>query len=244
MRLAFISQAQARGRQAFVMGLIGAIGLAILFIAFPELDIGASQLFYKQGQGGVVPGFWLADSEFLKVFFRLVDDVAQGVLLLSIAIAVFYGLKKHPRFLASAIVATSLLLGPAIAVNAVFKEHWDRARPRQIVEFGGAKQFTPAWVISDQCSRNCSFVSGHAAAGFSFVVGYFVSQSRAWLWLGLAFGGLTGLTRIMVGAHFLSDVVFSFFIVYLIAAIVTLASTQMARQRDLARSSHSAPTAP
>jgi lipid A 4'-phosphatase len=38
--------------------------------------------------------------------------------------------------------------------------------------------------------------------------------------LSLACGGLIGASRIAVGAHFLSDVVFSFFLVYLISAAV------------------------
>jgi lipid A 4'-phosphatase len=85
-------------------------------------------------------------------------------------------------------------------------------------------------VKSDQCDRNCAFTSGHAAAGFSFIALYFVARSPLWLWLSLACGGLIGWTRVAVGAHFLSDVVFSFFLVYLISAavawiLVTIAPT-------------------
>ena len=127
-------------------------------------------------------------------------------------------------------VTISLVLGPAVVVNSVLKEHWDRARPRELQDFGGSKQFTPAWVKSNQCDRNCAFTSGHAAAGFSFIALYFVARSPLWLWLSLACGGLIGWTRIAVGAHFLSDVVFSFFLVYLISAavawiLVTIAPT-------------------
>jgi len=49
---------------------------------------------------------------------------------------------------------------------------------------------------------------------------HFVARGSLWLWLSLAFGGLIGASRIAVGAHFLSDVVFSFFLVYLISAAV------------------------
>lgn len=205
---------------------------AAIFIALPQLDLATSRFFYAQGQEGAQSGFGLANLRSLKFFFWLIDAVSRVVLVATIGLTIYYAVKKHPRLLASTIVTFSLVLGPAIMVNAVYKDHWDRARPRQIVEFGGTKQFTPAWVVSDQCPRNCSFTSGHAAAGFSFLVGYFVSRGRFWLWLGIVFGGITGLTRIMVGAHFLSDVVFSFFTVYLMAALVTFVLVRSAPTND------------
>jgi lipid A 4'-phosphatase len=114
-----------------------------------------------------------------------------------------------------------LIVGPMLAVNAGLKESWGRARPRDVVEFGGAHKFTPAWIISDQCSHNCAFTSGHAAAGFSLCIGFFVSRRKIWLNGGLLFGGLVSLSRMMNGAHFFSDVLFSFFVVFISAAIVT-----------------------
>ena len=53
--------------------------------------------------------------------------------------------------------------GPGLVVNGVLKAFWGRARPSQILEFGGAAQFTPPVQIADQCARNCSFVSGEAS---------------------------------------------------------------------------------
>ena len=57
------------------------------------------------------------------------------------------------------------------------------------------------------------------------------AASRIWIWLGLIVGSFTGLTRIAVGAHFLSDVVFSFFAVYLVAALVTYGAIRIAELR-------------
>ena len=129
-------------------------------------------------------------------------------------------LKKDAKAFCAAIVMLSLLAGPLIAVNGVVKEHWGRARPRTVQQFDGKQQFTPAWIIADQCEHNCSFTSGHAAAGFALCVGFFVSRRKIWLNSGLILGVLVGLTRMMNGAHFLSDVIFSFFIVFIVAAIV------------------------
>jgi lipid A 4'-phosphatase len=142
------------------------------------------------------------------------------VLVVAIVLLVVRAIRRHSRLLSTAVVALSLIFGPAVVVNSVFKDHWDRARPRQIQDFGGDKQFSAAWIVSNQCDRNCAFTSGHAAAGFSFIALHFVARGSLWLWLSLAFGGLIGASRIAVGAHFLSDVVFSFFLVYLISAAV------------------------
>lgn len=211
-----------RSRAAFLVGGGLAVLCAVLFLVFPRLDIFTSQLFFDASQTpqGQAIGFWLGQNQILNFSFKAVDVIARIVLVGAIGLLIIRSLKKHAGFLPTAIVTLSLILGPGVLVNSVLKEHWDRARPRQIQEFGGDKQFTPAWVVSGQCDRNCSFTSGHAAAGFAFVVMHFVTRSRGWLWLGLVCGSLIGATRVAVGAHFLSDILFSFFLVYLTAALV------------------------
>ena len=52
----------------------------------------------------------------------------------------------------------ALLLGPGWVVNEALKNHWGRARPEQVSDFGGAQRFTPALQPADQCVKNCSFV--------------------------------------------------------------------------------------
>jgi lipid A 4'-phosphatase len=229
--MVFVQATDLRARNALKFGVLIAGAIAVYFFFFSEIDLAVSRLFYVEGLGQKTPGFYLADYSALQFFFWLVDAISRAVLLGALVITFILILKKHTKLLASIMVTLSLILGPTVVVNSVFKDHWDRARPRQIVDFGGNKQFTPAWVLSDQCDRNCSFPSGHAAAGFSFLVGYFVSGMRIWIWTGLVFGGLTGLTRIMVGAHFLSDIVFAFFIVYVVSAVVIWIIAQLAKKK-------------
>ena len=112
-------------------------------------------------------------------------------------------------------------IGPGLVVNVVFKDHWGRARPRDVVEFGGAKAFTPAFVISDQCPKNCSFVAGHPSMAFAMVALALVAarKRRAWLIaLALTVGAVVGFGRIVQGGHFLSDVVFSAIFTVAVAA--------------------------
>jgi lipid A 4'-phosphatase len=116
----------------------------------------------------------------------------------------------------------TLAVGPGLVVNAVFKDHWGRARPRDVAEYGGTREFTPAFVVSDECDANCSFVSGHASIPFAFAaLGLVWRRRRRLIYGGAAvFGGLVGLGRIAQGAHFLSDVIFSGILVFAVAYLL------------------------
>ncbi|MEY2621437.1 MAG: hypothetical protein RIT26_1257, partial [Pseudomonadota bacterium] len=117
----------------------------------------------------------------------------------------------------------TLLLGPGLLVNEVLKNHWGRARPAQVSAFGGAAQYTPPWQMSDQCDKNCSMSSGHAALGFYPLALSWVlrRQRRLWLGVGAFSGGLVGLGRILQGGHFLSDVLVSGAVVWLVCAVLS-----------------------
>ena len=56
---------------------------------------------------------------------------------------------------------------------------------------------------------NCSFVSGDAAVGFSLIALYFVTKNKMFFYLSVTAGCSMGLIRILAGAHFLSDIIFS-----------------------------------
>jgi lipid A 4'-phosphatase len=115
------------------------------------------------------------------------------------------------------------IIGPGIVVNSVFKENFGRARPAQITVFKGAKEFTPAFKITDQCEKNCSFSSGHAAMAFFFSALAYVFGMAYFNMIyasGLLFGSAVGLSRIMMGGHFLSDVIVSAFLVLFLNHII------------------------
>jgi membrane-associated PAP2 superfamily phosphatase len=107
-----------------------------------------------------------------------------------------------------------MLLGPGLVVNAVFKDHWGRPRPTQIVDFGGQEQYLPPWK-KGSLTEGKSFPSGHASIGFFLFSPFFFlrKNTRRWavlfLFLGLSFGSLMGLARMIQGGHFASDVLWS-----------------------------------
>ncbi|HEX4114188.1 MAG TPA: phosphatase PAP2 family protein [Stellaceae bacterium] len=187
---------------------------AVLFTAAPQLDLSAAALFYRDG-------FYLAANPILHIPYRLVFYVTDALaILLPLALIVVL-LRQRPLFgldrRAAIFLIVALALGPGLAVNTVLKDHWGRARPSQIVEFGGTKHFTPALQPTDQCDRNCSFPAGHPAIGFYFLTFALLIPAarprRIMFACAILAGALLGVMRMAQGGHFLSDVIFSGLIV-------------------------------
>lgn len=196
-----------KGPAIYAAVLIASLGL---FYWLPQIDLFVSGLFYDPTHG-----FTLARWPPLEDFTRSIRWIAWAILLVVLAGAVWLRLAGRPlwRFDRNALIflVAALAIGPGILANTVLKDHWGRARPYQIEAFGGEHKFTPAPLPADQCMRNCSFVSGHAALGFSLVMFAFLmpmgrSRNIASA-AALSFGALVGLARIAAGHHFLSDVV-------------------------------------
>jgi lipid A 4'-phosphatase len=182
----------------------------MLFWFVPGVDVFFSGLFYDPQHG-----FVLAAWPPLRALEGSIRWVTWAILIIAAIGAAWLRLVGRPlwRLDRNALIflVAALAIGPGILVNTVLKDHWGRARPYQIEAFGGSRQFTPATMPADQCTRNCSFVSGHAAVGFSLVAFAFLMPigRRRDLVFGaaLAFGALVGFARIAAGHHFLSDVV-------------------------------------
>jgi lipid A 4'-phosphatase len=119
----------------------------------------------------------------------------------------------------------SLILGPGLLVNAIGKDHTGRPRPRDLVEFGGDRAYAPPGTIqSDTDGKAKAFPCGHSSIGFALglslcLVWWRQRPRLAWclLTLGVLYGLALGLARISVGAHFLSDVLWSAYIPALVA---------------------------
>ena len=194
---------------------------AVVFIAFPRIDPAVVAWFHVEGEGfplGRVPPLaWMS--------FALRWTWVAGVLALLGMVA--WSMAAHvPRWLpprrSAAYLLAVLIIGPGVVVNLVFKDHWGRARPAHTQEFGGERTFSPPLVISDQCRRNCSFVSGDASVGFSLaaLALVFAGSRRRWMTIGLAAGIAIGIARIALGRHYPSDVIFSGVFVLLTAAVL------------------------
>jgi len=168
--------------------------------------------------------FYASQSLWVKFFYFSVQPLIFIFIIYGIILWLYNRLKKrnlfdfHGRQLLYTILV--LVIGSGLIVNAILKDHWGRARPNQIIEFGGDKTFSPAFYLSDQDGN--SFSCGHGSAAFSLIAVALLMRKRKNLWMGLAltYGSLVSLARIAAGGHFLSDVVVSFFIMYFTAKIL------------------------
>jgi lipid A 4'-phosphatase len=193
---------------AACLGLFG----GLLFAAFPQIDLFVSGLFYGGDNRFLFakPSAGNAVRELIKMAFILLTiGAVVGFALVAFASRRLFGL----GFTAWIYVVLCIAVGAGLVANTIFKDQWGRARPNQVVEFGGTKKFTPPLTRSDQCERNCSFVSGEAssifAIGFAIALLAEASRRRRLFLAAVAAGAFTGLLRIGGGGHFFSDVFFA-----------------------------------
>ncbi len=111
-------------------------------------------------------------------------------------------------------------IGPGLLVNLIFKDNWGRPRPREVTELGGYAEFLQPWQPGKR-GEGKSFPCGHCAIAFYLGLPFLFLRKRypmiAWglLIMSLVSGSLTGIARMMAGGHFLSDVVWSWGMVWL-----------------------------
>lgn len=185
---------------------------SIFFIFFSQIDIDFSSLFYQNG-------FYLKGSLYETFFYKSVPIIISTLAIGSITLFLYNAISKKnilgidKKTILYIILVLSL--APGLIVNTTLKENWGRARPMDIVQFGGNKEFTPAFILSNQGGN--SFSSGHGSAAFSILGFALLARSRKKLWitLALSYGVAVSFARIIGGGHFLSDNLTSFFIVYI-----------------------------
>ncbi len=195
--------------------------LVIIFVAFPELDLMVSRLFFDPAS---MEWIWRDHPVNVSLYgvFRYLPYWLLPVLLIMAGVSCWKGSRLKAQRPVWLFLVLTLLIGPGLLVHNVFKEGFERPRPKQVQEFGGESGFSPAFVISDQCATRCkSFVSGHAAMGFYLMVFAWVTRRRAWLWAGIALGSVLSLVRLSQGGHFLSDTIFAGFLCYFVYRLLS-----------------------
>lgn len=218
-----LSPQQGKVLRGFFLGTAAVcVAAGSLFVTLPEADLAASRAFVDSSNRFV--GDRVAWVEVLRWGFVW---LFWGCFILSIWGLTASAINKRPWLrLAAAqwlFVLICLCVGPGLVANTLLKDQWGRARPREVAEFGGKRTFTPPLVPTNQCARNCSFVSGEASSAF---VPFYAAALAVPQWAAplIAAGTLAGLgagaIRISQGAHFLSDVIFSGVFMALTAVLV------------------------
>ncbi len=205
----------------FLIPVLLLVSATVLF-AVTDTDMRIERLFYQPGLGWVHgnDGPWQALYK-----YGMVPGLALGALASAVLLAGFVW-KRAALYRKGALFFILLLaLGPGLVTSAL-KDSWGRPRPRQVESLGGDQKYLQVWQTGIP-GKGKSFPSGHAAIAFYLVAPYFVlrrsSARRALvcLALGLAYGALMGLARMIQGGHFPSDVLWSAGVVYLTALLVS-----------------------
>lgn len=186
-------------------------------LAFPDLDLVIASLFHDPEQG-----FFLGGTLWERLLYRSVPMLTVAVHLW-LMLAWLGGRVARAQCAARPLVSgrdllfllALLVLVPGLAVNQGLKAHWGRARPVELVEFGGAKQYSPALRPSTQGGG--AFSSGHAAAAFHLaaVAATLRGPRSPWFTFALGYALAVGAARIAAGGHFLSDVLASGLLVWI-----------------------------
>ena len=191
----------------------------LLFLFYPSLDIYFSSLFFYGNQ-------FLSEKytfiKFLRVYLKNLMIIIPVISLLILFID-FINKKQNMRRLINKRTKFSLIglivgpiLGCGIIANLYFKDTWGRARPVHVEEFGGNKIFTPAFLKSDQCEKNCSWISGETSAAFSLTVGTILLKNPIFFISNVFLGFFVFFCRLSMGGHFFSDNIFAMiFMIYL-----------------------------
>jgi lipid A 4'-phosphatase len=199
-------------RTVFIILAGLAVLTGIVFAITPGLDLAVASHFHAIAVRESMPRLYRA-IEVARSLEPVVTALAVAPAIAVLVIKMFWPKRPTPMPARAALfVVLSLVLGPGLVVNAVLKDHWSRPRPGMVTALGGDMAFKPWWDPRGACQANCSFVSGE-------------TSSAVWLaapalllpvpWRYAALGGVAvyasavAFMRLLLGGHFLSDVIFS-----------------------------------
>lgn len=217
------------------------------------LALGALLAWEISGLDLVVSG-WIADTSGFAwrdawLTSTLLHDggrIVAWALLAFMAVDALWPLRAGPsraerrRWLG--VTVACLLLVPALKRASRTSCPWD------LTPFGGLAAYVPHWRLGlvDGGPGHC-FPSGHAVAAFAFFSGYFLWRryrqivARRWLAAicvaGIVFGG----AQLVRGAHFVSHVLWSGWICWIVCSLA--AAAWRAGSDDAANGTHRAATA-
>lgn len=216
--------------------LIWAVFFFVLavYAKFPALDLIVSSRYFDASRG-----FVHAQDPLVLLLYDWTPPIGRGLALLAALHALFAPLLakaldasgrpeaarrcQGPWRHVSTVFLCAALLGPGLIIEGVFKNTLGRPRPVQVEAFGGAQPFQGPFAVGDNPEAHRSFCSSHAAAGFALMgLGLTCGPAwrRRWFLIGLVSGAVIGAGRIMQGGHFLSDVIFAFYAVWLSCELV------------------------
>ena len=216
------TQADGSTRKGLIM-LAATSGILLIIswiFAYWDLDRGIAARFYSSENGWFLkeaaPWYWLYRYGTVPGIILTVIALIGGVTVLIRNPETHW----HRYFL---LVVITTVLGAGLIVNGILKPYWGRPRPNQIQELGG--QYTYRHALNPGIpGKGKSFPSGHSTMGFIFVsLIYFRRKSIATAWIGgiggIAYGSIMSIARVVQGAHFVTDCIWSFGVIWMVATL-------------------------
>ena len=206
-------------RTGFLMALVIAAAVGLVFGLRPDFDLAISAAFYDP----TLKQFPLGETALVQWLRRGAEWVTTLlVVLILLALALKLVIPRRKLLIpgrAAIFFLAALILGPGLLVNGILKSGWPRPRPIDVVEFGGTLRFAAWWDPRSTCDLNCSFVSGEASSAFWLLAPATLVPPP---WSGLAYAGailyglVVGGMRIVMGGHFFTDVIFAGVVMFLL----------------------------
>ena len=206
----------AGGRSPARIVFIVLAGLAVLtglvFAAAPGLDLAVAAFFRDVDIRTAMPRLYRA-IEIARSLEPVVTTLAIAPAIAVVAIKMFW--PQRPTVMpgrSALFLIVTLVLGPGLLVNAILKDHWSRPRPGMVTGLGGDMDFKPWWDARGACEANCSFVSGETSSAVWLSAPALLLPAP---WRYAALGGVAvyavaiAFMRVLLGGHFLSDVIFA-----------------------------------
>ena len=208
--------------------------LAFLFIIKPDVDISFSREFYSQNT-----------QKFIFYDNKIISIVEQSAYLFAFVFFCFHAkcllskqkqilnlqkLFSGPDYQEHKHALLLLCFGPIFTVQMFCKNLFGRSRPEKILEFGGVKVFTPAFIMTNECFFDCSFISFHTAVAtmlFLHARNFYSGKAKyinSRITFSLIF--IYAVIRIGQGKHFLSDIIFSICFICIIDAFIIMKRRQ------------------
>jgi len=179
-----------------ILGYIFAIPFMFLFSFF--IGIMPFNYAYEHTEGGIPSGM-----------FILAIVISVIIFITSLIVVKKMGRDRLMKYRKIALLFVLLGISSLVVVNLI-KILWARPRMRSI---SSIEEFKYWYEINGLSNNNelKSFPSGHTANSFLMVALAYLIPTKVWrnrfMIFGIAWGSCVALSRVILGAHFLSDVI-------------------------------------
>lgn len=202
-----------------------AAAAALIALETTDLDRIVSNWFYDAGAAAFPLRHTFFFDTVLHHWTKYVAILATGLCIAAFLLS-FITSALQPRRRALLFLGTALALAP-LTVSAL-KLGSDRPCPWDIADYGGSAPYTRLFdsQSTPHAPGHC-FPAGHASTGFALMAFFFAAyrsrrdwRARGLLATGIAAGLMLGFGRIAQGAHFLSHVLWSGLVCWLVMIVL------------------------